>query len=217
MCTSLGSPVPFIGPRSDWSRVIAFAWWSTTEPNTSVFIEDLRENPKTAIEQLARGKDGKYKDLLSNVEDGDTRGAIVNAALNIQQQANDDPTGDYRGFLPFPSRSEAGVLADLDDDKLADLLRKGIAGILEFDDPDNPEQAGLWAQELKEAWKDEEHLKEILQDPANKLINKENLKNILPIPDRPRGLEELKIEKLQQFLADRDNMEHLGGVFLFGS
>jgi hypothetical protein len=184
-------------PRSNWSRIVAFAW------STPQVLNDLKKDPKTTITELAKGGNGNYKSV-----DGDT----AQAAKTIQSQTDNDPGESYRGYLPIPNRLEVGALADLDRSRLADLLSKGIAGILEFD-----EDADLWADELIAAWKDRSHLIAVLQDPAINLIHKDKLKSILPLPDRPRGLEELEIDKLQKFLGDQDHMEHLGGIFLFGS
>ncbi len=125
--------------------------------------------------------------------------------------------GRYKDGTPLAisdrsNQSEVGAIADLEAAQLADLLSKGIAGILEFE-----EDSELWADELLAAWKDEQQLIAVLQDPANKLIHKDKLSSIFPMPDRPRGLETLEIEKLQSFFGDEDNMQHLGGIFLFAS
>ncbi len=200
-------------PRLSWSQVLAFAWWSTEQDIAKpTFLDDLRQDPKIAINELAKGEEGKYKDILLKVSNENTRKSINSAANEIMQLAEQDPSDTYRGYLPIPKGSEVGALADLDRKKLTGLLEVGITGILKFN-----EQADLWADELVEAWKSQDRLIAVLQDPAKNLLHKDNLKPIFPLPDLPRGLKELQIEQLQEFLGDEDHMQHLGGVFLIGS
>ncbi len=189
--------------RLAWSRVLAFVWL-----NEKV-LDELRKDPKETITQLAKGQDGKYK----NIVDTET----ANQAKTIQDQTENDPTEPYRGYLPIPD-PPLEEWKQLSSKDLAELLRGGITGILKFDD-----QPNLWADELLAAWNDPEKLIKIRQDPlgSGNLIHKEELLKskykILPVPDRPRGIDQLNVGQLESFLGDEDNMSHLGGIFLFGS
>jgi hypothetical protein len=192
--------------RANWSRVLAFAWL-----NQEV-LEDLRRNPKQTITNLAMG--GQYINLKGEVKENlDVDGDTAAAASTIERQAA-DPGESYRGYLPVPNA--VGGLEGTTKENLAALLNNGITGILKFDD-----EAELWADELHAAWNDSDQLIKIRQDPSKNLRHAKELSNtrygIFPIPDRPRGLEQLKIEQLQSFLGDQDHMEHIGGVFLLGS
>lgn len=185
--------------RNDWSRVLAFAW-----SNEDV-LKELRKDPKETIKKLAGKADSAYQGV-----DNDTK----TSALNIILQTEKDPNGSYRGYLPIPDPLEG--LKNLTKKDLENLLQNGITGILRFD-----KKADLWAEELHTAWNEPNKLIDIRQDPVNNLIHARELSEdefgIFPVPDRPRGLKELRIEQLEEFLSDQDNMEHLGGIFLVGS
>jgi len=191
--------------RGNWSRVLAFAWL-----NSDVLI-DLRKDPKNTIIKLAGETNSHYQNVDRGTED---------AAKNIIVQTEQDGSEAYRGYLPIPDPLKGLENLDLEDDKLEELLEelllKGITGILKFD-----KKANLWKEELKAAWTSQEKLIQIRKDPLNILKYAKELSEdefgIFPLPDLPSGLENLKIEELQNFLGDEDNMEHLGGIFLVGS
>ncbi len=192
--------------RANWSRVLAFVWL-----NQGV-LEDLRQNPKQTITNLAMG--GKYKNLKGEVNVNlDVDSATATAASVIKNQSDNDPEESYRGYLPIPD--PLGGLEGITQANLAELLKNGITGILKFDD-----EADLWADELHAAWNDREQLKNIRQDPLMHLRHKDDLLKttygIFPVPDRPNVLEGKDIEKLSEFLGG-ETMSHLGGIFLFGS
>ncbi|MBN3879184.1 MULTISPECIES: hypothetical protein [unclassified Nostoc] len=199
-----------ISSRQNWSYVLAFAWWSSK--SDIVFIHDLKRDPKSAINDLANGEEGKYGQILLNVPNEETRNKIKSNAQSIIDRSKLQKGEIYRGYLPIPEASEVGALANLDREQLKNLLQLGITGILSFD-----VQANLWADELVEAWKNREQLIAIQRDPAQNLRNKDTLDFRFPLPDIPNGLKELKIEQLQEFLGDEAHMEHLGGIFLYGS
>ncbi|WP_036487458.1 hypothetical protein [Myxosarcina sp. GI1] len=200
-------PIQLQQTRQDWSRVLAFAW-----KNLNV-LKNLREDPKTIITELAKGKEGMYPDVDDYTAD---------AANKIKSRTEEDPGESYRGYLPIPDNPFEEMLDKLNQSDLKTLLSKGIDGILKFD-----QEVDLWAEELLAAWKDRDKLIAIRQDPLKNLIHADQLQKseygILPIPDPPAVItskldtEELDIEDLQNLLGDEDNMSHLGGIFLFGS
>ena len=186
-------------PRSDWSQILAYAWTQTDNSQNSKVLDDLRKDPKETIIKLAEGS-SEYP----NVDEAKS------AAESIRKQAETSPGEGYSGYLPIPDALES--LANLDPESLAVLLRNGITGILQFN-----EQADLWAEELLRAWQDQAILIGIRQDPLKNLLHKDELREIFPLPDRPRGLDKLTIEDLGSFFDDEDNARHLSGIFLIGS
>ena len=107
-----------------------------------------------------------------------------------------------------------GGLDRLSEENLRDLLRSGITGTLRFDD-----KAELWVKVFHAAWKDQELLKAIRQDPLTNLpkvngLNLEELQKskygILPMPDLSSGLSDATIEQLESIGFE---MENLGGIF----
>jgi hypothetical protein len=185
--------------RANWSRVVAFAWMYPE------VLADLRKNPKQTITDLAMG--GQYKNLITI--DSETQ----DAANIIKTQTDTDPEEPYRGYLPIPDA--VGGLEKATPANLAALLKSGITGILKFDN-----QAELWADELLAAWEDPKQLKNVRQDPLQHLHHRDQLLEttygVLPVPDRPKTLEDKDLGELTNFLKG-DIMTHLGGIFLFGS
>lgn len=192
-----------ISPRSDWSQILAYAW---TQTEQSKVLEDLRKDPKGTIIELAKAS-SKYP----NVDD-DTK----SASKSIQEQAEQSPSEGYSGYLPIPDAP--GKLAELSPKDLEVLIRNGITGILQFES-----QAKIWSEILHSAWNDPDRqlLNNIRKDPLTYLPRKDELLQdkygIFPLPDRPRGLDKLTIDDLEDFFDDEDNVSHLSGIFLIGS
>ena len=181
-----------ITPVKAWARVCAFAW---VQPEV---LKDLRKDPKGTIEEIAKGKNGKYQADLATAGQAKT---II--------QLSENPTERYSGYLPIAY--PFGGLEKSSPEELKELLQGGITGAFRFD-----ESAELWADALHQAWTNEELLKEIRKEPG-KLPHANELKDkkygIFPMPARPRGLDDLKIEQLENFLSDEDNIPNLGGIF----
>lgn len=179
-------------PQKAWARVCAFAWVKTE------VLQDLRKDPKGTIEEIAKGEDGKYKADSATAEQANT---II--------QLSEEATERYSGYLPIPFTF--GGLEKRSSEELKELLLGGITGAFRFD-----EEADLWADVLHQAWNDDNLLKEIRKDPLGKLPRANELKDkeygIFPMPEKPRGLEKLEIEELENFLSDEDNVPHLGGI-----
>jgi hypothetical protein len=189
-------------PKLAWSQILAYAWM------TPAVLTDLKKDPKETVLELAKGTSGKYTTV-----DNDTK----KAAETIKKQAATPIGGSYRGYLPIPLASEVGAIAHLGIFELTDLLKQGIAGILQFHDPSDKNQASLWAEELYEVWHDSDYLELVIQDPAKNLKNRTKLKSLFPMPDRPKALKTLDIEQLHDFFGDQTDMPHLSGIFLFAS
>lgn len=189
-------------PRRDWAQLLAYAW---TEPSYPEVLTDLRKDPKGTVIELAEGSGSRYPNV-----DNDTQ----QAARSIQEQAESSPGENYSGYLPIPA--PLGGLEGLAPKALEVLIRNGITGILQFD-----RQAEIWADVLRLVWNDQTLLSNVRIDPLAHLPHKEALLRdkygIFPLPDRPRGLSELQIEKLGSFLSDEDNVAHLTGIFLIAS
>lgn len=175
--------------KKAWARVCAFAWIREE------VLKDLRKDPRGTIEKIARGENGADDETIQAAT------TIVNLSRN--------PNDRYDGYLPIPD--PVGGLDRLDKEELKALLQNGITGGFRFD-----EKAELWADALSQAWKDNNLLKEIRKDPG-KLPNADKLQEstygIFPMPGLPRGLDDLKIEQLEDFLSDEDNARNLGGIF----
>ncbi len=188
--------------RSDWSQLQAYAWSQTS--NLEV-LNGLRKDPKGSILALAEGTSPKFPNIDSGTKQ---------AAINIKTQAEVSPGENYSGFLPIPSPT--GGLANLDLKDLTALIRNGLTGILRFD-----QKAELWADIFHQAWNDGELLRNIRKDPLQYLPHKDKLLadeyGIFPLTDLPKGLEQLSITNLENFLNDEDNVLHLSGIFLIGS
>lgn len=187
-------------PRADWAEIFAFAW-----QNGDPVLTDLRKDPKKAIEDLARGEYGATSDTRE-------------AAEGIIRQTEDQPLETYSGYIPIP-RPPLNDLSRLSEEDLAGLLNLGLDGVLKFN-----LQAELWAKVLLEAWRDEDILKAIRQDPLTglrRILDEDQISQlldsdygILPLPNLPNGLDKLEMEDLVAFLGDELNAEHLGGIFL---
>ena len=177
----------------NWSRVFAFAW------KHQEVLTDLRKDPKGTIEEIAKGENGKYK--------ADAKTAVQAGTIQSQSQ---NPIPNYSGYLPIPD-TFAG-LEKLSAEELKEFLLRGLTGVLRFDD-----QAELWADALHQAWTDQNLLIEIRKDPLGKLPHANQLQNttygIFPLPDRPKGLDKLEIDELEDFLSDQDDALHLAGIF----
>ena len=178
-----------------WSRICAFAWIQTR--NGSNVLQNLRQDPKNALAEIAKGSEGKYN------ADSDTanRAQVI---IDFSQ----DPEATYSGYLPIPQAM--GGLGELSEENLRVLLQAGITGTLRFDD-----QAQLWAKVFHAAWQDPQLLNAIRQDPLANLpkvngLNLEELQNskygILPMADLSSGLSELTIEQLENIGIETDNI-----------
>lgn len=195
-----------IARRNDWALIIAFAW------THSEVLNDLRKDPKSTIKELTKGESSKYPRVGNEIAN-----EIANAAKNIEAQAEESPLEDYSGYLPIPQAPEG--LENLETEVLKNLIGAGgLTGTLQCDR--HPEE---WAKIFEFAWSHQDNLKNIRQDPLTFLPQKERDKllqtkyGILPLSDRPRGLNQLEIRDLESFLDDRDNMENIGGLFLVAS
>ena len=182
-----------------WSRICAFAWIQTR--NGSNVLQNLRQDPKNAITEIAKGTQGKYN------ADSDTanRAQVI---IDFSQ----DPEATYSGYLPIPQAVEG--LGELSEENLSVLLQAGITGTLRFDD--QPQQ---WAKVFHAAWQDPELLNAIRKDPLTNLpkvngLNLQQLQNskygILPMPDMVSGLSEATIEQIESIGFETDN---LAGIF----
>ncbi|MBE9224889.1 hypothetical protein IQ264_05340 [Phormidium sp. LEGE 05292] len=184
-----------------WSRVCAFAWKHQEKEKKEGVLTDLRKDPKGTIEEIAKGQNGKYK------ADSETE---AQASTIIKLSKNQ--TERYSGYLPIPN--PFGGLAELDPQKVEELLLGGLTGAFKFD-----EEAKLWADALHQAWNNKELLENIRRDPLGNLPHADELKNseygIFPLPALPsvvyQNLENLDIEQLYEFLVD-DNVRHIGGI-----
>lgn len=192
-------------PRSDWAQLLAYAWTESQYPEVLI---GLRQDPKGTIIELAKETDSKYQ----NVDE-----ATQQAAKSIQDQADTSPGEDYSGYLAIPDA--VANIDKLDQHDLEVLLRRGITGMLRFD-----LKADVWADVLLKAWNDSTLLTNIRKDPLAYLPRRDELLKdefykygIFPLPDRPRGLDKLEINKLESFLSDKDNVPHLSGIFLIAS
>ena len=186
-----------------WSRVCAFAWTQTT--NGSNVLQNLRQDPKNTVTELAKGTHGKYN------ADSDTanRAQVI---IDFSQ----DPEATYSGYLPIPQAM--GGLGELSEENLRVLLQAGITGTMRFDD-----QPQEWAKVFHAAWKDPELLNAIRKDPLTNLprVNGLNLQElqkskygILPFPDLSSGLSEVTVEQLENINFES---HHAGGIVPFGS
>lgn len=194
--------------RSAWAKIWALAWLDTPENN---LLEDLRRDPKSTIEELKKGANGKYQKLL-NAIDGSSD--ITAAAQRIIEKADDREP--YAGFLPIPFNPFLAV--ELKQENIENLLEAGLEGILKFDD-----KAEIWAKVLFKAWEDEEKFLEIRKDPVKGLqgiLTEEEFRELqdstyglLPLPGRPKGFDPTNLALLGEFLDDQENADHIGGIF----
>jgi hypothetical protein len=197
-------------PRNDWGKILAYAWSQAT--NSTAVLTDLRKDPKTTITELAKGSGSKYQGVVKDTQD---------AAQHIIDQAEDFPGESYIGYVPVPQPT--GGLEKLTEKDLEELISNGVTGLLHFDT--HPKE---WAKILLALWQDSDlsSLKSFQQDPLKFLkasfpaelnILLQSDYGIFPLPNRPRGLDNLEIKDLDRFLTDEDNAKHLSGIFLIGT
>ncbi len=161
-----------------WARICAFAW-----KNPEV-LNELRKDPKTTIQEIAKGENGKYKADSTTARQADM----------IRSQTETDATEPYEGYLPIPYA--VGGLEKLSPEELKALLENGLTGVFRFDD-----RSDLWAEALHQAWNNPELLIKIRKDPLGNLPQADELKDsqygIFPMPDLPEDLKTLSIEQLE--------------------